>query len=123
MKKKILIAFLLMFTVLFGVKTTKVFAGNGPSDVYSFIIFYDPDAQDASGEKAIYEPNTVHNDVLEGVTYDKASNTLTLDNVKTDLFLSINEMGEDFKINLVGENEIPYMIIYGFGYGGNVEFT
>ena len=123
MKKKILIAFLLMFTVLFGVKTTKVFAGNGPSDVYSFIIFYDPDAQDASGEKAIYEPNTVHNDIIEGVTYDKASNTLTLDNVKTNLRLSVNEMGEDFKINLVGENEIPYIIIYGFGYGGNVEFT
>lgn len=112
-----------MFTVLFGVKFTKVLAKNGPSDVYSFIIFYDPEAEDASGEKAIYEPNTVHNDVIEGVTYDKDSNTLTLNNVKTNLNLSVNEMGEDFKINLIGENEIPYIIIYGFGYGGNVEFT
>ena len=123
MKKKILIAFLLMLTVLFGVRTTKVLAGNGPSDEYSFITFYNPEAEDSSANKSIYEPKTVNNDALEGATYDKSTNTLTLNNLKTDLSLAVNEMGEDFKINLVGENEIPYMIIYGYGYGGNVEFT
>lgn len=121
MKKKILIAFLLMLTVLFGVRTTKVLAGNGPSDEYSFITFYNPEAEDSSANKSIYEPKTVNNDALEGATYDKSTNTLTLNNLKTDLSLAVNEMGENFKINLVGENEIPYMIIYG--YGGNVEFT
>lgn len=123
MKKKVLIAFLLMLTVLFGVRMTNVLAQNGPSDEYSFIIFYNPEAEDSSANKSIYEPKTVHNDVLEGVTYDKSTNTLTIENLKTNLSLAVNEMGEDFKINLVGENEIPYIIIYGYGYGGNVEFT
>lgn len=121
MKKKLLIAVLLLAITFLGVRTTKVLAGNGPSDEFSFITFYN--SEDPSGNKSIYEPNTVHNDALEGATYDKSTNTLTLNNVKTSLSLSINEMGEDFKINLVGDNEIQYIIIYGFGYGGNVEFT
>lgn len=123
MKKRILIAFMFMIIVLFGVRTIDVFAGNGPSDEYSFVSFFELDAQDNSETKVIYEPNTVHNDALAGATYDKATNTLTLSNLKTNLGLSVNEMGEDFKINLVGENEIAYMIIYGFEYGGNVEFV
>lgn len=121
MKNKIIVVFLLVLTILFGVKTTKVFAGNGPSDVFSFINFYNPDGYDDSDTKTIYEPEGAHNDAFEGATYDKESNTLTLNNVKSDLNLSINEMGEDFKINLVGENEIPFIVIYGFEYGGNLE--
>lgn len=123
MKQRILLAFLLTFTLLYGYRVTNVLAGNGPSDEWSYVSFFELDAQDNSGTKVIYEPNTVHNDALEGATYDKTTNTLTLNNLKTNLGLSVNEMGEDFKIKLVGENEISYMIVYGFEYGGNVEFV
>ena len=120
MKKKILIAFLLVLTVLFSVKTTKVLAENGPYPGSAGMAFYNPENDN---ETIIFSAGTVYNDAFAGATYDKDTNTLTLDNVKTTLSLEYAGMGDDFKINLVGDNEIGYLSSYSYGYGSNINFV
>lgn len=58
---------------------------------------------------------------FEGLDYDKATNTLTITNFKADR-LDANEMGDDFKIKLVGDSSIGWIQIWGYGYGGSVTF-
>lgn len=61
---------------------------------------------------------------VSGFSYDKKTNTLTIKNVKKPKWvLNVNEMGTDFKIKLVGTNELYGVTVWGFGYGGSVEFT
>lgn len=91
-----------------------------PGTIYPYVIFtssgktykvwgeYDGEVEDAS---------------LEGVSYNLDSNTLTLNNVKlADYSLRTNEMGEDFKIKLVGDNHLGGIFGYGIG-NGSIEFT
>ena len=59
----------------------------------------------------VYHDEETYNEAIEGVTYDKNTNTLILNNVDTDMVLSTNEMGKDFKIKLVGENNISGIVI------------
>lgn len=60
---------------------------------------------------------------LNGVSYNKATNTLTLNNVNMpDWSLTANEMGDDFKVNVKGSNSLLSLTVYGAGWGGNVEF-
>lgn len=59
---------------------------------------------------------------IKGASYDKKTNTLKLDNVSVP-HLEANEMGEDFTIELTGNNTIDLIYIWGFGYGGSVTFT
>lgn len=119
MKKKVLVAIILTLTILFGIKSTKVLAQDIPYYVNSFISFYVSGAE--NGNKSIYRSDNIYHDTLEGVTYDKSTNTLTLNNLKTNFSLAVSEMGEDFKINLIGENEITDIFIFG-AFGGNVQF-
>ena len=102
MKKKVLVAIILTLTILFGIKSTKVVALDIPYYVNSFISFYASGAE--NDNKSIYRSDNLYHDTLEGVTYDESTNTLTLNNLKTNLSLAVSEMGEDFKINLIGEN-------------------
>ena len=37
--------------------------------------------------------------------------------------LATNEMGDDLKLHLVGDNHIAELIVWGFGWGGNLEIT
>ena len=58
---------------------------------------------------------------IDGVSYDKASNTLTLNQYKNaDNYIATNMMGDDFKIRLIGENEISSIVAYGDAWGGSV---
>ena len=60
------------------------------------------------------EKNTV-----DGVSYDQASNTLTLTNYDhPDVALYTNMMGDDFKLNLVGSNKLQNLGIWHGGWGG-----
>ena len=34
-----------------------------------------------------------------------------------------NEMGDDLKLHLVGDNHIAELVVWGFGWGGNLEIT
>ena len=78
------------------------------------------------GENGTYIYSTFSQDQIgkiKGVSYDKASNTLTLDNVKRDENLITNVMGDDFKILLKGDNSLKSIIVWGDGYGGNLTIT
>lgn len=61
---------------------------------------------------------------VTGASYDKASNTLTLDGLNGEgKYLVIERMGEDFKIALNGASTIDFILINGYSYGGSVTFT
>lgn len=96
----------------------KAEAANGPCDegdwAYAYIAVGNSETKDnifsSQGSNAI-----------DGVSYDKASNTLTLNQYKNaDNFIATNMMGDDFKIRLIGENEISSIVAYGDAWGGSV---
>lgn len=93
-------------------------AANGPCDegdwAYAYIAVGNSETKDnifsSHGSNAI-----------DGVSYDKASNTLTLNQYKNaDNYIATNMMGDDFKIRLIGENEISSIVAYGDAWGGSV---
>lgn len=59
---------------------------------------------------------------ISGASYDKAANTLTLNNY-SGVFIDTNLMGNGFRIELIGENELEYLQVWGAMYGGSVTFT
>lgn len=66
----------------------------------------------------------------QGVGYDEATNTMTLDNVNYPRrVFRVCGMGDDFKIKLVGENHIKQLTVNDLwntdwnGWGGDVWFT
>ena len=59
---------------------------------------------------------------VPGATYNRITNTLTLNNCTAEC-INTNLMGNSFTIELIGENHIGYMIIWGACYAGSVTFT
>ena len=102
-------------------------ANNGPADVsYAFVKIYfaAESEQDSQAYGAVYTNKKAYNNAIPGVTYDKASNTLTLDNYKNaNAGISANMMGDDFKIKVVGNCEIAMFVAWGDGWGGSVTVT
>ena len=127
--KKILSSILIM-TLFIALMGASVYAGNGPvppmdmgGGVYwdtAFIRFYEAKADGIT--KNVYSESTVKNE-MQGAYYDKASNTLTITNLNTEMLLSVNAMGDDFKIKLVDNNTIGHIVIWGWGWGGTLTFT
>ncbi|MBQ9413803.1 MAG: dockerin type I repeat-containing protein [Clostridia bacterium] len=112
-------------------------AGNGPyaePDGYpAYITFFGvDDAGDVIYQGDGYTPaqqiDAFRNNVVimpapEGVTYDRETNTLTLDNLKQARWLLETEMmGDDLIINLVGHNELAKIVVLGDEWGGSVKF-
>ena len=61
---------------------------------------------------------------IDGMSYDRESNTLTLNNYKSSTTVIVtNMMGDDFKINLVGDNEIGSIGSYGDAWGGSINIS
>ncbi|MBQ9679238.1 MAG: hypothetical protein IJV48_00940 [Ruminococcus sp.] len=57
----------------------------------------------------------INNEAVSGATYDRESNTLTIDNVHQKANqLFIWYMGDDFKLNVVGENEFGIIYVYNY---------
>ena len=87
------LSLLLSIGLVIGMVPMNVMAQNGPcQDEYppAYIEFFD-------GENGTYIYSTFSQDQIgkiKGVSYDKASNTLTLDNVKRDEKLITNVMGD-----------------------------
>lgn len=144
MKKflSMLLAILLVFSVMAPIT---VFAENGPNimdpndenltvDSISTITFMYMGDEDMDDEDInildltgiiypVIEGYTVP-EIYKGASYDPATNTLTLKNVKVkDATLSIIAMGDDFKINLVGYNELSCIISSAGNRGGSVTIT
>ena len=60
-------------------------------------------------------------EMFKGVTYDEATNTVTLNNVRLPhTSLGLLAMGDDFKIKLVGYNELGCISSIGMEWGASV---
>lgn len=68
-------------------------------------------------------PWIVEEQDVQGVSYDRSTNTLTLDNYSGDVTLDVNLMGNGFSIHLIGENHLSQVRIWGAMYGGSLTLT
>lgn len=103
---------------------------NGPCDTGDWAFAYisvgnDGDSSNPQGEyKTIYSVSSKDISTVEGISYDRASNTLTIENYNnTKNIIATNMMGDDFKINIKGENHIGELVSYGDGWGGSITLT
>ena len=119
--KRKLLAGLLTLCMAVGMAVPAFAANNGPTsgDMSSAWV------QLVQGEtgKFLYS-NSGKVDTVEGAVYDKSTNTITLNNYNhPEMTLATNEMGDDLKLHLVGDNHIAELVVWGFGWGGNLEIT
>lgn len=96
-----------------------IYAKNGPADDWAVIELCNDNYD------RVYDNGDINNSLIEGMTYDKDTNTLTLTNFKSTCGLYIAQMGEDFKLNLVGENEVGriYANMWNDWYTCNLNIT
>ena len=64
------------------------------------------------GEYIRKDRDTINNDAVKGATYDKTTNTLIFDNVSINE-LRVEDMGESFKLKLIGVNTIKRIFVDG----------
>lgn len=63
-------------------------------------------------------------DEVAGVTYDEATNTLTIEDIDMpDYALYAFDMGNDFKINVVGENSLAAICAMAFNWTAGLEIS
>ena len=118
--KRKLLAGLLTLCMAVGM-AVPAFAANGPSSGDMSAAW----VQLVQGEtgKFLYS-NSGKVDTVEGAVYDKATNTITLTNYNhPEMTLATNEMGDDLKLHRVGDNHNAELVVWGFGWGGNLEIT
>ena len=60
--------------------------------------------------------------IPKGISYNEKTNTLTLNNY-TGKEISCNMMGDDFKLELKGENTLEMLYIWSDYYGGSITIT
>ena len=113
-----------MLAVIFLIPAHGAKAANGPAEGeggYAYIGFADYQ----NDTKYVYcAPHTGTSENVAGASYDKASNTLTLNGYSSStLGLVTNMMGDDFKIRLIGENHVQQLAVWGDGWGCCVEFV
>ena len=122
--KRKLLAGLLTLCMAVGM-AVPAFAANGPSSgdmSAAWVQLYDSSVEEPDGY--VLYSNGGEADTVEGAVYDKATNTITLTNYNhPEMTLATNEMGDDLKLHLVGDNHIAELIVWGFGWGGNLEIT
>lgn len=85
-------------------------------------------SKDKEDLKFIYLSGILLNTDVKGITYDKTTNTLTFKNVElskdnTHYSLTITNMGEDFKLNVVGTNSLDYLSLESIGYNTGCTIT
>ena len=110
-------AFLMSF-VMFG---SSVEAANGPNEQdwsSAYIVIDDGSAN----PKHLYNANkSVTISTVKNISYDKKTNTLTLNGYQeAEKKIVANEMGDDFKVKVVGNNQIQGIAVWGYSYGGSL---
>lgn len=141
MKKflSIILAAILLFSVMAPIT---VFAENGPHpfdpkdenidlaeiSTITFMNMIVGDEEDIiSIESAILYPQVSADAIpasFKGASYDLETNTLTLKNVKAKYAsVILREMGDDFKINLIGYNELGSITSHAGTRGGSITIT
>lgn len=127
---KTLLTALLLCGVCLAFLTTaapRAFAAKGPADGQhtAEMTFVSKDKEDL---KFLYLSGLVLNTNVPGVSYDKSTNTLTLENVNLSsddkhYSLTITNMGENFSLNIVGKNALDYLSLDSVGYDTGCNIT
>ena len=100
---------------------SQVKAANGPCDTGDWAYAY---INVRNGEESNLLFSSEGTNSIDGMSYDRESNTLTLNNYKSSTTVIVtNMMGDDFKINLVGDNEIGSIGSYGDAWGGSINIS
>ena len=121
------LTFLLSFIfILMAGGVTAMAANNGPcedeEESYAYVQFYNSEKDDIIYVYSFRTPQEGIATSAKGAVYEKSTNTLTLTNCNMpDYMLSMNMMGDNFKIKLVGSSHIGMLSAWGYGYGGSVE--
>ena len=117
------------FKLIFGIAlamvlfiNNNVMAEKGPAEDNSWMNVYDAKI-DGAPDHFIYSYDDTEITEVKGFTYDKKSNTLTIENVNNNYRLVTNKMGDDFKLNVVGENSLANITVYGEAWGGCLTIT
>lgn len=110
-------AFLMSFVML----GSSVEAANGPNEQdwsSAYIVIDDGSAN----PKQLYNANkSVTISTVKNISYDKKTNTLTLNGYQeAEKKIVANEMGDDFKVKVVGNNQIQGIAVWGYTYGGSL---
>ena len=93
-------------------------AANGPCDTGDWAYAY---INVRTGEDSTTIFSSKGTNSIDGMSYDRQTNTLTLNNYKNKAAgIATNMMGDDFKINLIGDNEIGGIGSYGDAWGGSI---
>ena len=96
----------------------QVKAANGPCDTGDWAYAY---INVRIGEDSTLIFSSKGTNSIAGMSYDRESNTLTLNDFKNKAAVIVtNMMGDDFKINLIGDNEIGGIGSYGDAWGGSI---
>lgn len=107
-------AFMMLFMMLF--TATPVWANKGPNmGDLAFIDLFNPEVSANDSIKLWVSPKSSDPiGSIKGITYDKATNTLTLDNVKMP-YATIQAycMGDDFKVKVTGRNSLSRISVVG----------
>ena len=104
------------------VRVKRVFVSSGklPSDTYSFLEIVDRGGsvdQNSTGWPTLYHYNRAASYSSNAISYDTASNTLTLNNYNGgETFIAANRMG-DLTINVIGTNTLDGIFGWGDRYG------
>ena len=99
----------------------QVKAANGPCDTGDWAYAY---INVRNGEESNLLFSSEGTNSIDGMSYDRESNTLTLNNYKSSTTVIVtNMMGDDFKINLIGDNEIGSIGSYGDAWGGSINIS
>ena len=97
---------------------SSVEAANGPNEQdwsSAYIVIDDGSAN----PKQLYNANkSVTISTVKNISYDKKTNTLTLNGYQeAEKKIVANEMGDDFKVKVVGNNQIQGIAVWGYSYG------
>ena len=104
------------YAVLYAAPPVK--AANGPCDTGDWAYAY---INVRNGEDSTTIFSSKGTNSIDGMSYDRETNTLTLNNYKNKTAgIATNMMGDDFKINLIGDNEIGGIGSYGDAWGGSI---
>lgn len=60
---------------------------------------------------------------VPGISYDRSTNTVTLNNFNYPGMLELNWMGNGLKLVVNGANSIGHLLVWGFYYGGSITIT
>lgn len=121
--RKILSAALALIMVLSILPVAAFAANNGPAPAgeETPVIYVGTIADGFNCIGTIYKCDTAYNDAVPGITYNKTSNTLTLDNYQNSkACFEITSMGDDFKIEVKGVCDITRITVDSYNWGGSL---